>query len=753
VLWRHLIVDGKARKLPISPHTLRHASSTNPSTWATFNQAVDKLRKNEEMEGLGFVLSEDDPFCFIDLDYSDDVQILKRHLHFANNINTYSEISPSGKGLHLICKGAVPRGAKRDGTEIYSTARFMTMTGNTYRNLPISECQEAIDYIYQTILVPKNNNNSGIFINEEQKYTDEKIFEFASHAKNSEKFLKLWQGDLLDYPTFSEADLALVNIIAFYSKNRDQIKRIFRGSELGKREKYKKEYHLNRMINMSFDKNVKILDFELLNYRKYEAEIESIEVLETGEDILICEDLKEIEVSNEDLDRNRKEVNEIFTFPEGLIGEIARHIFDNSPKPIEQISILTAIGLLAGIAGRAYNINSAGLNQYIALVTGPGRGKEIIASSIQSILETVANHIPAAKNFIGPIFGSAQGIISHLSKHSNCFISVMGEFGKTYKKMMQEKDSEAGIQRVLLDLYNKSGNNNYLSSVSYSKSENNLKGVKSPCVSIIGETSQEIFYSSITEMSLSDGWLTRFLIVDYVGPVKKARQNLKLSDLPTDLLEKLCRLCANCDFLNKSDKVIDVRQDSEGASILDEFENFAVAKANATESENFANIWVRAHFKALKLAALLAVGRNIYEPVINKADAIWSTSLVYNECNALYSKFKYGNQIVIANSNQEAVRVSRIKEIAEDYIKNGCPPGYKISTPVYQGRSQSIIPKKLLTMKVAKIGVFKSHPYGATKALNLTIEVCIEMGFLTKISQIQTEKMFGSEMECYYYQD
>jgi hypothetical protein len=755
VTWNAVKIDKAVRKIPGNPHTNRHASSTDSSTWGSFEQAYAAMQRYG-CNGLGFVLSEADPFCFIDLDHCDDPEILQKHKYFANSIDTYSEVSPSGKGLHIICKGSVPRGIKKDKVEIYSNARFMTMTGNVYKNMPIQNCQTQIDYIFQSL--NQNKEKKVLFaINEEQAETDDRILEIASNAKNAEKFLELWNGDYSAYVTptktgLSEADFALVDIISFYTKNRDQIKRLFRASELGKREKYKREYHIERMIDLSFDRHVPILDFELLEYRKYEEEIAEIEEKATvySNELTIIEEFENDELSKEDFEKNAKDVTEIYTLPEGIVGRLAQHIFSNSPKPIHQIAIASAIGLLAGLCGRSYNINGAGLNQYIVVVAGPGRGKEIIASSIQTILETVGNYVPTAKNSIGPNFGSAQGLISHLSKNSNCFVSIMGEFGKTYAQIMKGKDTEVGIQRVLLDLYNKSGNNNYLSATAYSKADNNLKGVKSPNVTIVGETSQEAFFSAMDESSLLDGWLSRFILIEYLGPIRKVSVSGDMANMPTDLLEDLCKLAANCDFLNKAERVIDVQTDVHGAKLLDDFENYVIKKANATASEATSNVWVRAHFKALKLAALIAVGRDAYTPTISYNDALWSTKLIFSECSNLLEKFVDGKRISLSYENQESARVSKLKEVINKYLEEGCSASYKINQKILDARQHRIVPKKFIMMCTSGMKIFRSHKLGATKALLETIEILKTVEFMSVVSSRQTELRFGTQSEAYY---
>ena len=131
-------------------------SSTNPATWGEYGEAVEALQRVAKAEGIGFVFTEADPYTGIDLDDCLDdagrlkdwaVPILQR---FAG---TYAEVSPSGSGIKMWCQGTIAAADKfayQDGAiEIYSTARFFTVTGNIWHGalLEVADCQESIDWL------------------------------------------------------------------------------------------------------------------------------------------------------------------------------------------------------------------------------------------------------------------------------------------------------------------------------------------------------------------------------------------------------------------------------------------------------------------------------------------------------------------------------------------------------------------------------------------------------------------------------
>jgi len=150
VVWRYEDTESaKPTKVPYSPKTNRLASVTDATTWATFDEAVHAATANGWYSGIGFVLTDNDPFAFIDLDDTKgDQAALDRQIHIYNEFDSFAERSPSGSGLHIIVKGALPSGRRRSFIEVYSSQRYMTMTGDVYRNTPIRDCNEALNALW-----------------------------------------------------------------------------------------------------------------------------------------------------------------------------------------------------------------------------------------------------------------------------------------------------------------------------------------------------------------------------------------------------------------------------------------------------------------------------------------------------------------------------------------------------------------------------------------------------------------------------
>lgn len=146
--------NGKLDKIPINPATGRNASHSNPKSWGTFQQALARYRQNDKLAGIGFVFSKDDPYTGVDLDTCRDHKtgnIEPWALQIIQDLASYTEISPSGTGLHVISKAALPGGGrKNERLEIYSSQRFFTITGEHLGETPVDvlESQKAVTKLY-----------------------------------------------------------------------------------------------------------------------------------------------------------------------------------------------------------------------------------------------------------------------------------------------------------------------------------------------------------------------------------------------------------------------------------------------------------------------------------------------------------------------------------------------------------------------------------------------------------------------------
>jgi primase-polymerase (primpol)-like protein len=268
VVWRYEFRDGnpKPTKVPYSARTLQHASVTDSSTWATFEEAVAACAPKANgtasgFNGIGFVFTEGDPFAGIDLDPSNDPSIIERQNALFIAFESYSERSPSGQGLHIIVRGKVPSGRRRDCVEVYSSRRFFTMTGDIYHDAPIADRQAELDKLFGALggTMPKAPALPLVAATA----SDDDILRRMFSAANGETIQALYNGDASALKgndrSGSAIDQALVDHIQFYTSNRDQIERIWLNSPHGQRDKTQsRTAYRKRTIDRAFDRELSI---------------------------------------------------------------------------------------------------------------------------------------------------------------------------------------------------------------------------------------------------------------------------------------------------------------------------------------------------------------------------------------------------------------------------------------------------------------------------------------------------------------
>jgi len=218
-------------KIPKSPKNGKNAQSNNPGTWGTFAQAV-KACETFGFDGLGFFFANG--YFGVDLDHClDNVDFCDE---FVETLGSYAEISKSGNGIHIICKGELPDGARRKGgVEMYSSGRYFICTGNLYnaKYKNVIDCTESIKVLHSKYLpntTPKVEPKRYAVVDMD----DQDVIDKARNCKSGALFNMLYEGNWQGaYPSQSEADMALCSMLAFWTQ-RDgaQMDRLFRSSGL-----------------------------------------------------------------------------------------------------------------------------------------------------------------------------------------------------------------------------------------------------------------------------------------------------------------------------------------------------------------------------------------------------------------------------------------------------------------------------------------------------------------------------------------
>lgn len=246
ICWRAEDRDGKTTKVPVDPTTGSFASTTDDRTWTTLEQALEYVVTGAD--GIGFVFTATDPLVGVDLDDCRDPETgkpLEPAPSIIDQLDSFTEVSPSGTGYHVLLEGELPDGRNRHGTlEMYDHARFFTVTADHVRGTPMSinERQEALEAVHEEFIVSEVSDgadtveaNPPVTESRQQSLAleDEELLEKARYASNGEKFDRLWRGSTAGYDSQSEADMALCCLLAFWTGgDAARVDQLFRQSGL-----------------------------------------------------------------------------------------------------------------------------------------------------------------------------------------------------------------------------------------------------------------------------------------------------------------------------------------------------------------------------------------------------------------------------------------------------------------------------------------------------------------------------------------
>jgi hypothetical protein len=259
VCWR-FVWDADAdkwTKKPLRPKD-GNATSHNPKDakhWTGFEFALSRYLESQteswRFDGVGLVLLPTNLLVGFDLDRCRDPRTGEIHpwaLGIIQEAQTYWEISTSSTGLRGLAHGHKPGPRCRNdeiGFEIYTCSRFLVITGHRLPEaIPTVEpIQPAIDVIYHRIFpTPDHTNGTSPSSNGTYaEYPDELILDAARHEKHAAEFIALYDhGDRSQHlhadgtPDFSRSDAALMRRLTFYSKDDEQLDRLFRASALNR---------------------------------------------------------------------------------------------------------------------------------------------------------------------------------------------------------------------------------------------------------------------------------------------------------------------------------------------------------------------------------------------------------------------------------------------------------------------------------------------------------------------------------------
>jgi hypothetical protein len=401
---------------------------------------------------------------------------------------------------------------------------------------------------------------------------------------------------------------------------------------------------------------------------------------------------------------------------------------------------------MAGIAGRAWQIPGSGLNLYIVLVARSAIGKEAMPSGIAKLIAAAEGQCLSAASFVNfDDFVSGPALVKACLGNPS-FVNVAGEIGHKFLAMAVDKDaSMRSLRKQLTTLYSKSGSDDVAGGLAYSNAESSVASVRGVAYSMVGETTPATFYESITDAMMRDGFMSRFCVVEYDG--ERPDKNPAPAQRPDRaVVDQLVQIMIHAGSAITGNMSQQVTFSGSARAILDDFEAECDRAIHAAgDDENQRQLWNRAHLKALRVSALLAVGDHYLNPVVNLEQAEWSVTLMRHGIAAFDRRIRQGE----VGEGSDGGRERKVMELCRDFVLLSPDklPGWLKGSRAMQ--EAGIVPRKYLQQRTQRLTAFDNHKLGHTGALNMAINTAKTNGNLMEVKKESLANQYGFHGQAY----
>lgn len=349
----------------------------------------------------------------------------------------------------------------------------------------------------------------------------------------------------------------------------------------------------------------------------------------------------------------------------GLLADISRWITSTAIIPVPELSLMASIALLAGIFGKvALTPTKAGVNIYVTTLLGTAGGKGHPPKAIRAIGDK-AGAVGAVTNGDPTSYAAMERI---LRKNSSTVV-VMDEFGITLQDVNAKHRNSvaAGIRKFLLAVYDQANSvfdGRIYASAETKKDDSPIVG---PALTVLGMTTVDTLYAGLSEASVADGFLNRFLFVTaapHEGVIKPPKLDHDASP-PAALVEaaqaaRLAFPSSSRPFAPKH--VVPFEDGEDGVAYKRWGEVFVWQQTAGTD------ITGRAAENTVRLATIRAISRDPAQPVVNLEDVEWGWAIVHSSIALI----RDGMRRHMSASPAEALRKS-ILAVLEDAPERTIP--------------------------------------------------------------------------------
>ena len=437
-----------------------------------------------------------------------------------------------------------------------------------------------------------------------------------------------------------------------------------------------------------------------------------------------------------------------------LVLEVQKWGFNSAPAQMYYASLLLALIVVGGIAGRSYNIKGSGLAQYWLLIARSGTGKGIIQKCLAKLFDEVGKTVPAIHDFKGPgHIASGQGLIKWLAaKVYPVCICIFDEFGETLKQMSNPANITARFMReVLLQLWALSGESDVCDPMAYSDPSKNTKPFRAPNLTMIALTVPKKANEAFNTDLACDGFLARNTVLEHLGNIPEPNEAFEwhYRNLPPAIVAGVANLARESLELAHTGQVRNVAVTPEAEAHFQEYAK-AVRHSRNSLPDVASELLGRNVEKAWKLAATLAVGCNPKEPTITIEQAQWATVFIDEHTHKLIAKFESGE--VGEEAGNQNKQINEIRRILKEYL-NAERGKYHNSKCTAKMQGEYVFTHKYLTDRLRKNKAFRGDKRGASNAIKSALEHYFHSGDIVRVSPDAMLKLYNSQAASYLIQE
>lgn len=566
--------DGRTgRKTPINPRG-GAASSTDPNTWGSYLDAVESTNING-YDGVGFVFSKDDDFCGVDLDdcIDDNGKISEKAAKIVAELGSYTEISPSGKGLKIFgtCN-RIMKGRNKDNVEAYTFGRFFTVTGDIVgENTRLADLGKWFSENCET-----HNTKPTTTVKNSGQYPSDLETRARKYLSTIGPCI---QGQNGDRKLFSVVSVLVVN----FGLDANDATRLIMEDYNDRCEPPWEDYDVRRKAEM------------LMATRETDSRYKSM--WENTKSVDSKEDRDGEFIAGIMANRHSEPLPQRFIdeLKPGPIRSMYEYILSTSARNSTGIAFSGALTWYCGLlAGKVMDESGTKTNLYSITLAPSSAGKQAPQDAIRAVTDTAGSDWVAGK----VTSDSAIGSILRTNPNSLCLWDEVGIFFQKSKTGVQ-----GTITDLLLDLWG--AVNSKFRLKQFADSDKDIV-IDRPCFGFHGWSTSDHFWAGLTRMHLRDGFAGRLLVFD-TGP-RCERKRKRYQEPPRELIEVDQFWSQSSGDLLQDIGVKD-RPQAKIISVTDEAEEVFDAmwdKVESFTSDDDQAIWGRAPEKARKIALALA---------------------------------------------------------------------------------------------------------------------------------------------------